>query len=355
MTLFSFEYAGRQFALVGSSTAGEEQLLIDGKSVSSACNSAPSGPHEFELADRGAMRLDFQIDSQRRQVNYALYQGQQLVLQESSPLPMIEPGKGSTANNVTGTGKHGVSIVGMFFKLLKSAKVLKVVLAGVALAGWSILFSWQFAVVLVGVIVFHEFGHLRAMQECGMKTKGIYLIPFVGGVAVGEKAESHWHEVYISMMGPVFGLFMSVVFYLLFLISGNHFVGLVASVSALINLFNLLPVYPLDGGHVVKSLVLSGQRSWGFTILIVLSAACFALALSHGLSFLSFFIVIGAIDLIASRRQFAAHRQTPLDRNGILYCTLWYFAVVAVFIGIIVAMANTGVPGTEVAKTILES
>jgi Zn-dependent protease len=174
-------------------------------------------------------------------------------------------------------------------------------------------------------------------------------------VAVGERAESHWHEVYISMMGPVFGLLMSVVFYVMFLASDNHFLGLVASISALINLFNLLPVYPLDGGHVVKSLELSGQRAWSFTLLIALSAVCFALALAYGLSFLSFFIVLGAIDLLASRSQFAAHPQTPLDRNGIWYCTLWYFVVVAAFIAIIVAMANTGVPGTEVATSILKS
>ena len=355
MKLFSFEYAGKQFALVGSNTAGEEQLLMDGQSVSSVRNNGASGSHSFELADRGAMRLDFQIDIRQRQVNYALYQGQQLVLKETSSLPVFEQLEGAPNNAAGAKFGHSISLVGMFFKLFKSVKAVKVVLAGMALAGWSILFSWQFALVLVGVIVFHEYGHLRAMQKCGMKTKGIYLIPFVGGVAVGERAESCWHEVYISMMGPVFGLLMSVAFYILFLITGSHFLGLVASVSALVNLFNLLPVYPLDGGHVVKSLVLSGPRTWGFTILIVLSAVCFALAMSFGLSFLSFFIVLGAIDLIATQRQFVTHPQTPLDRNGIVYCTLWYFAVVAVFIGIILAMASTGVPGTEVATAILKS
>jgi Zn-dependent protease len=356
MNLFSFEYAGRQFALVGVGANGEEQLLIDGQPVSSAHNQTTAGSHAFELADRGAMRLDFQIDGQRGQVNYALYEGQQLVLREAAPLTARAPSDASTAKVVADSKfGHGVSFVGIFFKLMKSAKVVKVVLAGLALASWSLLFSWQFGLVLLGVIVFHEYGHLRAMQKCGMKTKGIYLIPFVGGVAVGERAESHWHEVYISMMGPVFGLLMSVVFYVMFLASDNHFLGLVASISALINLFNLLPVYPLDGGHVVKSLVLSGQRAWSFTLLIALSAVCFALALAYGLSFLSFFIVLGAIDLLASRSQFAAHPQTPLDRNGIWYCTLWYFVVVAAFIAIIVAMANTGVPGTEVATSILKS
>ena len=356
MKLFSFEYAGKQFALVGGSAAGAEQLLMDGRPVSSAQNLATSGSHSFELADRGAMRLDFQIDSQRGQVNYALYEGQQLVLREAAPIATAQPSNTAPAKEATGSKfGHGVSFVGMFFKLMKSAKVVKVVLAGTALAAWSMLFSWQFALVLLGVVVFHEYGHVYAMQKCGIKTKGFYLIPFVGGVAVGEKAETHWHEVYISMMGPVFGLLMTVVFYVVYLVTGNHFAGLVASVSALVNLFNLLPVYPLDGGHVVKSLVLSGQRFWGFTFLIVLSAVCFALALAYGLSFLSFFIVLGAIDLLASRSQFAAHPQTPLDRNGIVYCTLWYFVVVAAFIAIIVAMANTGVPGTEIATAILKS
>ncbi len=355
MELFSFEYAGKHFALVASNASGAEQLLVDGQFVPSVRNSSVSVSHDFELAGSGAMRLDFKTDSLHGHVNYSLYQGQQLLVQESTPI--VNAGQSAVSAPRSGSrfGGHSVSFLGLFFKLLKSVKVVKVVLAGSALAAWSILFSWQFALVLIGVIVFHEYGHLRAMQKCGMKTKGIYLIPFVGGMAVGERATSHWHEVYISMMGPVFGLLMSAIFYVLFLLSGNHFVGLVASVSALVNLFNLLPVYPLDGGHVVKSLVLSGQRFWGFTLLIVLSAVCFALALAYGLNFLSFFIVIGAIDLIASRRQFATHPQTPLDRNGIWYCTLWYFAVVAVFIAIIVLMEKTGVPGTAIATEILKS
>jgi Zn-dependent protease len=148
---------------------------------------------------------------------------------------------------------------------------------------------------------------------------------------------------------------MSVVFYGVFLITGSHFAGLIASVSALLNLFNLLPVYPLDGGHVVKSLVLSGRRAWGFTVLIALSAVCFALALAFGLYFLSFFVVIGVVDLLASQRQLAAHAHAPLDRNGIVYCTLWYFAVVVVLIAIIVLMARSGVPGSEIATAILQS
>jgi putative peptide zinc metalloprotease protein len=366
MQLFSFEYAGRQFALVGSGITGAEQLLMDGEAISKARNFSTAGTHAFALPEQGAMRLEFKIDVRAKQVNYALYRDGQLVLQDSAPLATStasstgnelqpQPDAATSMGKSSSFGGHSVSLLGIGFKLLKTVNVVKVVLAGSALAAWSILFSWQFALVLIGVLVFHEYGHLRAMKKCGLKTKGMYLIPFVGGVAVGEKATSYWHEVYISMMGPVFGLFMTVAFYILFLITGSHFVGLVASVSALVNLFNLLPVYPLDGGHVVKSLVMSGQNRWSVPLLLAISAACFGAAMAFGFYFLSFFIVIGALDLLASRSQFATHPQTPLDRNGIIYCTLWYFVVVAIFIAIIVLMANSNVPGTEIATAILQS
>jgi putative peptide zinc metalloprotease protein len=363
MELFSFAYAGKHFVLVGSGITGAEELLVDGEPVSKARNFSSESTHEFTLLDVGAMRLEFKIDSHNLQVNYALYRDEQLVLQDSAPVAsssdvselQTQPNAAASAEKSTSFGGHTVSLLGIGFKLLKTVNVVKVVLAGSALAAWSILFSWQFALVLIGVLVFHEYGHLRAMKKCGLKTKGMYLIPFVGGIAVGEKATSYWHEVYISMMGPVFGLFMTVAFYILFLITGSHFIGLVASVSALVNLFNLLPVYPLDGGHVVKSLVMSGQNRWSVPLLLAISAACFGVAMAFGFYFLSFFIVIGALDLMASRSQFAMHPQTPLNRNGLIYCTLWYLAVVAIFIAIIVLMANSNVPGTEIATAILQS
>jgi putative peptide zinc metalloprotease protein len=306
------------------------------------------------------MQLHFRIDLAQLQVEYTLRQDDQVVLKDKVPAgpdnwhKPAEPPQPAAPNPGLARG-HAVSILGLLFKLLKSVNVIKVVLAGSALAAWSILFSWQFAVVLIGVTVFHEYGHLRAMKKFGMKTKGMYLIPFVGGMAVGERAQSYWQEIYISMMGPVFGLCMALAFYLLFLGTGSQFVGLVASVSALLNLFNLLPVYPLDGGHVVKSLVLSGRGHWGFSLLLAMSAACFGTALAFGLHFLSFFIVIGVLDLLASRARFAANPQEPLSSYGIWFCVAWYLGVVAVFIGIILLMASSGVPGTEIATEVLKS
>ena len=228
-------------------------------------------------------------------------------------------------------------------------------LAGVAVSGWTVLYSLPFALALTATLVFHEWGHLRAMRRFGIPTKGMYLIPFVGGIAVGEQAKTHWQDVYISMMGPVFGLVMAVACYLLYLATSNHLVGLVASVSALVNIFNLLPIHPLDGGRVVKALVFSGRRRWAFLALIAASAVFFAVSTMLGLALLTFFIVIGAIDLLFSWGQIATDQKTPLNRYGILFSAAWYLVTIVLFIAIIVLIADSRLPGSEIAIHILRS
>ena len=250
---------------------------------------------------------------------------------------------------------HWVVWIGLATKIFQSGKALKVALAGVAVSGWTVLYSLPFALALTATLVFHEWGHLRAMRRFGIPTKGMYLIPFVGGIAVGEQAKTHWQDVYISMMGPVFGLVMTVACYLLYLTTSNHLVGLVASVSALVNIFNLLPIHPLDGGRVVKALVFSGRRRWAFLAFIAASAVFFAVSVMLGLALLTFFIVIGAIDLMFSWGQIATDQKPPLDRYGILFSAAWYLLTIALFIAIIILIADSRLPGSEIAIRILQS
>ena len=245
--------------------------------------------------------------------------------------------------------------LGLATKIFQSGKALKVVLAGVAVSGWTVLYSLPFALALTATLVFHEWGHLRAMRRFGIPTKGMYLIPFVGGIAVGEQARTHWEDVYIAMMGPVYGLAMTIACYLAYLATSSHLVGLVASVSALVNVFNLLPIHPLDGGRVVKALVFSGRNRWAFLALMAGAAAFLALSVTLGLALLTFFIVIGAIDLMVSWRQIAADPKPPLNRYGIVFSAAWYLLTIAVFVTIIVMIAHDRLPGSEIAVHILRS
>ncbi|HIG36948.1 MAG TPA: site-2 protease family protein, partial [Oceanospirillaceae bacterium] len=115
-------------------------------------------------------------------------------------------------------------MMGIGLKLFKSIKVVKVALIGMALSGWTILLSFEFAATLLAVLMFHEYGHIRAMKHFGIATKGIYIIPFVGGIAVGEQPKTHWQDLYIAMMGPVFGLVMTLVFFVAYSLTVSHFV-----------------------------------------------------------------------------------------------------------------------------------
>ena len=82
---------------------------------------------------------------------------------------------------------------GLFVKGLKLFKSTKVIFAASSFATYAFLFSWQFSAVIIITLIFHEYGHLWAMKRFGMKTKGIYLIPFVGGAAVADEAfRSRW-------------------------------------------------------------------------------------------------------------------------------------------------------------------
>ena len=363
--LFGFDYGGSTFEVHGSGWTGLERLVVDGREIARKRNFRYSSAYEFTLANLGALVLTFQIQSNQGKVSYELKRNGASVVENSAALDLTAgigsavPAPGAQARDATAAPPqrkgHWVVWFGLATKIFQSGKALKVVLAGVAVSGWSVLYSLPFALALTATLVFHEWGHLRAMRRFGIPTKGMYLIPFVGGIAVGEQARTHWEDVYISMMGPVFGLVMTVACYLLYLATSNHLVGLVASVSALVNVFNLLPIHPLDGGRVVKALVFSGRNRWAFLAFVAASAAFLAVSVMLGLALLTFFIVIGAIDLFFSWGQIANDRKAPLNRYGMLFSAAWYVLTIGLFIAIIILIAGSRLPGSEIAVHILQS
>ena len=246
-------------------------------------------------------------------------------------------------------------MIGIALKLFKSVKVIKVALVGMALSGWTIMLSFEFAVTLLAILMFHEYGHIRAMKYFGIPTKGIYIIPFVGGIAVGDAPKTHWQDLYISMMGPVFGLAMSVAFFIGFLLTDNHFVGLVASVSALINLVNLLPIYPLDGGRVIKALVYSGRSRFIYVGLVVISGLLIGYSFTAGFALIGFFGIMGLINLLGDWNCFDQDPRFKLSAYGIVSGLIWYLLTAAALVGMIVWVAALELPGSELALAILNA
>ncbi|WP_163930094.1 site-2 protease family protein [Paraferrimonas sp. SM1919] len=255
--------------------------------------------------------------------------------------------------------KKSFSVLGLAslgFKLLKSAKVIKVVLAGASMAAYSWLFSFEFALMLLACLVFHEYGHIKAMKYFGMKTKGIYLIPFVGGAAVTEdKINTRWQDVVIAIMGPSFGLLLSIAALVAYWVTGMEIFAGVAAFNALLNLFNLLPILPLDGGHVLKSISFSMNSIVGLVMCVLGAVAGVLISYHFGLALLGLLLLIGSLEIVFEWKLRHQSHLLPLDRYGQIFSAVWYFAIVGLFVGIIMHLASSGSEILALPLKILQS
>jgi len=218
-----------------------------------------------------------------------------------------------------------VGLLGLGLKLFKSAKVIKVLFAAGSLAAYSWLFSIEFAIALILCLVWHEYGHIKAMKYFGMKTKGIYLIPFVGGLAVtDEKLNTRWQDIVISIMGPFFGLILSVACLIGYWITDIEILAGLAAFNALLNLFNLLPVLPLDGGHILKSIAYSVNSKLGLIACVCGAGLGVFISYYFGLALLGFLLAIGSLEIVFEYKQRHNTNLLPLDRYGQIVSSLWY-------------------------------
>lgn len=166
----------------------------------------------------------------------------------------------------------------------------------IASAGlYAYLFTWQMGLGLVALIGVHEYGHMWAMQRRGIPTRGIYFIPGFGAVTIAETTYgSARKQAFISIMGPAFGMFGFVIpMVVAFAYTRNPLFAAVASFTAFVNFINLLPINPLDGGRIMKSIAYSDKyaRSLAFTVGISLVTA--VLGIFSGFGLLVYMAVVG--------------------------------------------------------------
>ena len=156
--------------------------------------------------------------------------------------------------------------------------------------------------------VAHELGHSLVAERRGYKLKKVVLMPF-GAVLSGDDDLSFKDETVIALAGPVVNLFIGIFFVALWWVFPETyaFTDIVAEANFALFLINLLPVYPLDGGRILFSLIASRfssrvARKTAKTVGVVFSVGLFALfvfSLFHtfNLSFLFFslFVLFGAV------------------------------------------------------------
>lgn len=134
-----------------------------------------------------------------------------------------------------------------------------------ALNGFNPLFLPAILIVF-SLVVIHEYGHsLFAKMVYNINCKRIYLIPF-GGMAIVGKLEPGRRELWITVAGPTTNLVMWLVgqFILLPLMPAEGIattaVGFITMVNLVLLLFNIIPIFPMDGGRITRSLLFLATR-----------------------------------------------------------------------------------------------
>ena len=177
MQLLKIDCMGRELRLEGS-MAGWQALYWDNQLVSqhdAKADPSLSPVHQFQLkAGEQALECELQLELtwQPFHLGYALRVNDEVLsqgtLDEADIEAQVIDNRPKKPNKVS---LIGIGSLGL--KLFKSAKVVKVLFAAGSLAAYSWLFSLQFAIALILCLVFHEYGHIRAMKRFGLKTKGI--------------------------------------------------------------------------------------------------------------------------------------------------------------------------------------
>jgi Zn-dependent protease len=136
-------------------------------------------------------------------------------------------------------------------------------IVGFALFALSVMGDLDLAgvVILIGVILVHELGHLAAMWAFGYKELGVFFIPFFGAVATARSAGTSkpWQRGLVTLAGPVPGIvagYAILAFSPQAVLSSPH-VSVAAAMLLFVNGFNLLPMMPLDGGRLLNLAVFS--------------------------------------------------------------------------------------------------
>jgi Zn-dependent protease len=125
----------------------------------------------------------------------------------------------------------------------------------VSIVAYQLIFGWLFSVGFVLLLLLHELGHVFQLRREGIKASAPMFIPFLGAVisakSMGDDAAA---EARVGLAGPILGSIATLVPLGVWLATGSHFWQALAFIGFFLNLFNLLPILPLDGGRAMAAL-----------------------------------------------------------------------------------------------------
>ncbi len=254
-------------------------------------------------------------------------------------------GKWAKAGGAAGTGilglllKFGAFFLGgikYLFFFLKLGPALSIV---ISLAFYAAAFGWQFGAGIIFLIFLHEMGHVLVLRAKGVPASAPIFIPFLGAfVAMKGMPRNAKDEAEIAIAGPILGTIAALLCLVPYFL-GSH-VGLwpaLAYFGFFINLFNLIPITPLDGGRVVGAI---SRKAWivGLILLVGLLFLYFNIFLLMILAFSAFTLY----QQFRNSAQMQSYYQVPLSTK--IFISIAYFGLAA-FLAVMMIYAQHLIPG----------
>ena len=255
--------------------------------------------------------------------------------------------KTGRVRRLAGLGGLAITIGGWLLKLKGLAFLLKFGTAGLtallSVAFYSLAFGWTFAFGFVGLIFVHEMGHVIAVKAKGLPVKGMYFIPFFGAAVAWSDAKNIKDEAEVAIAGPLAGAIGSAICLgIAGLFHLQHSLWLpLAYIGFFLNLLNLAPVWPLDGGRVFEAI---NRRVWivGFVLLLGLQIWFW---LQGDPSFwLLFLLLLAGSQLLGHKstaENTAYYKISLLSR--VTLTTLYFALVVVLFLGMTMTSTYMGI------------
>jgi Zn-dependent protease len=251
--------------------------------------------------------------------------------------PKPEPPKPARPRQTGGIGAIIAAAAALFFKF-KFLLLFGVKLLGVSwtflLSLWIyiVIFGWKLAVVVMLLLLAHELGHYFAFRAYGLPVRLPAFVPLLGAFTAGAPAQDLEQDAYIALAGPLTGLGLAAVCYAIGETQHDRFWYACADLSAFLNLFNMLPMPPFDGGRVIGAL---WPPLWivGFALFVA-----FAVFFHIPILFVVIIGLLGLPAMMAAWRGDADPRAARMTLSARVRVSLWYLATL---LGLFFVMAQS--------------
>lgn len=151
--------------------------------------------------------------------------------------------------------KFASQLKALLFLVPKAKLLLTASSALVSVAAYSLFWGWEFAVGFVVLLFIHEMGHVIQLRREGISASAPTFIPFLGAVIASRSlGDDAYAEAKVGLAGPVLGTLGAGLCLAIGKVSGSGLFMALAYVGFLVNLFNLIPVVPLDGGRAMAAM-----------------------------------------------------------------------------------------------------